>query len=54
MSDIKLPDIAGINLDKEVSFTYPDGLYEAAALLDFLPNDEAKVLFLIDLARQLQ
>ena len=54
MSDIKLPDVNSIDLDKEVSFTYPDGLLEAAALLDFLADDEEKVKFVKALSRTLQ
>ena len=43
MSDPKLTDVSDIDLNKEVSFTYPDGFLEAAAILDFLPDDEAKI-----------
>ena len=51
MSDIKLPDIMNIDLDKQVSFTYPEGLYEAAAVLDFLPDDKTKLDFVKNLSR---
>jgi hypothetical protein len=54
MSESKLPDIKSIDLDKEVSFTYPDGLYEAAAALDFLSDDEEKRKFVKALSRTLQ
>ena len=51
MSDIKLPDIKDIDLDKPVSFTYPEGLLEAAAVLDFLPDDQAKIDYVKNLSR---
>jgi len=54
MSEKKLPDVNSIDLDKEVSFTYPDGLLEAAAVLDFLADDEEKVKFVKALSRTLQ
>jgi len=54
MSDSKLPDSTNIDLDKEVSFTYPEGFREAAAILDFLADDEEKVRFLKTLSRTLQ
>ena len=54
MSDIKLPDSKNIDLNKAVSFTYPDGLYEAAAILDFLPGDKEKLEFMKALSRRLQ
>jgi hypothetical protein len=54
MSEIKLPDAKNIDLDKEVSFTYPDGIYEAAAILDFLSDDNAKLEFVKNLSRTLQ
>ena len=53
MSDIKLPDAKSIDLNKPVSFTYPEGLYEVAAILDFLPDDKAKVDFVKALARRM-
>lgn len=49
MTDIKLPDIKDIDLNKEVSFTYPEGFFEAAAVLDFLPNDATKIQMLTGL-----
>ena len=54
MSDVKLPDMNSIDLDKEVSFTYPEGQLEAAAILDFLPDDEAKIQFVRAMSRQIQ
>ena len=54
MSKQKLPDGKSLDLDKEVSFTYPDGLLEAAALLDFLQDDEEKLRFIKALSRTLQ
>ena len=53
-SERKLPDAKSIDLEKEVSFTYPDGLYEAAAVLDFLKDDEAKLRFIKLASRTLQ
>jgi hypothetical protein len=54
MSGIKLPDGKKIDLDKEVSFTWPEGIAEAAAILDFLPDDEARLEFVKTLSRTLQ
>jgi hypothetical protein len=31
-----------LDLDKPVDFTYPEGFEEAAAALDFLPDDETR------------
>ena len=31
-----------IDLSKEVDFSYPEGFMEAAQILDFLPDDEAR------------
>ncbi len=52
--EVKLPDASAIDLNKPVSFTYPEGLYEAAAVLDFLPDDKAKLQFALALSRQIQ
>ena len=32
-----------IDLDQEVNFDYPAGLEEAAAILDFIPDEQARV-----------
>jgi len=54
MNEKKLPDAKGLDLDQEVSFTYPEGFQKAAALLDFLEDDEEKIEFIKALSRTLQ
>ena len=54
MSDASLREPKAPDLDKEVDFTYPDGIREAASILDFLENDEEKLAFLKALSRTLQ
>ena len=40
-----------VNLDQEVSFTYPDGFNEAAKCLEGYPDDEQKIQALLNLIR---
>jgi hypothetical protein len=54
MTDDKRPGITDADLDKEVSFTYPDGIKEAAAVLDFIDNEADRISFLKALSRTLQ
>jgi hypothetical protein len=54
MNDTNRAGSKDIDLDKEVAFTWPEGLREAAAILDFLSDDEEKLAFLKALSRTLQ
>ena len=54
MNDQSKPEPGVVDPDKEVSFTYPDGMIEAAAMLDFLADEEEKLAFLKALSRTLQ
>ena len=54
MSKVNLPDPQNIDLDKAVDFTYPEGIEEAAAILDFLGDDDEKLAFVKALSRTLQ
>lgn len=38
-----MSDPTPIDLDKEVDFSYPEGFREAAAALDFLPDEESRL-----------
>ncbi|MCL1805613.1 MAG: hypothetical protein FWG28_06405 [Clostridiales bacterium] len=53
MNDTKNPSRKEIDLDKEVEFTWPEGINKAAAVLDFVPDDE-KLAFIKALSRTLQ
>ena len=54
MSDERRTAPDAPDMDKAVDFSYPEGMKEVAAMLDFLESDEERLAFVKALSRTLQ